>query len=178
MEVSIVSLEALNAEYLKQEKLVNKLFIKDYGYDISKYKGLKPSEKYIKAKKKLEEISDKYDSLIDIKISNWSLSEDVKTIIESYPLERKISLLSTKYFLTIKQWDDKYRHWRVGINWDYKKGEVETFLLEQPLLEQALNKIFIFLDVDGHGWSKAIKKAEEQGLVKTWDEQEEILGQL
>lgn len=67
-------------------------------------------------------------------------------------LEEKISYVSTKHMLTISQWDDDFKHYRVGINWDYKNGDVE-FLVERPTLEMALDEIIEVMNVGFNKWS-------------------------
>ena len=66
-------------------------------------------------------------------------------------IEEKISYVSTRHMLTIKQWDDDYRHYRVGINWDYKTGDVE-FLIERPTLEMALDDVIEVINVGYKKW--------------------------
>ena len=69
-------------------------------------------------------------------------------------LEEKISFISTKHMLTIKQWDDKWKHYRVGINWNYKTGDVE-FLIERPTLEMAIDDVIEVIQIGFKNWQKA-----------------------
>lgn len=75
--------------------------------------------------------------------------------IEEMSIEDKISYLATRYMLTISQWDDKWRSYRVGINWDYHRedGELE-FLVEKPTLDMALNDVMEVAFIGFNEWAK------------------------
>jgi hypothetical protein len=66
-------------------------------------------------------------------------------------IEEKISYISTRYMLTISQWNDEFRSYRVGINWDYLTGDVE-FLIERPTLEMALDDVIEVINVGYEKW--------------------------
>jgi hypothetical protein len=61
-----------------------------------------------------------------------------KTILE------KLEYIGSKKFLTIKRWNDDWKHWRAGIEWN-SEDDVE-FVCERPTLEECLDDIIDFID--------------------------------
>ncbi len=77
--------------------------------------------------------------------------------IEKMTIEEKISYLSTRYMLTISQWDDKWRHYRVGLNW---KDDSVDFIIEKPTLDLALNDVIEVAIIGVEAWQKINRERE------------------